>query len=121
MKFENIEKMFKKLFCRHNKIEVAFEVTDWKHEYVVLCPKCETKIQVSTVGYTTKPDKTNWACPKRVYKNKKDAETMLNWCRTQNRKKQPERIYPCGKCNGWHLTSQQHFKENINSKLKEIY
>lgn len=53
-------------------------------------------------------------CKKRTYSSKKHAQTVLNVCQQRKRKKQPQRIYRCAKCQGWHLTSKLKKNKEMN-------
>jgi hypothetical protein len=61
-------------------------------------------------------------CPKAKYRTEQDALFALNKIReTSSRKKVPIRVYQCGKCHCWHLTSTPNAIELVNENkiLKE--
>lgn len=45
------------------------------------------------------------ACNKKIYKTKKDAQTMLNFLRKKcTTRRRPTFVYCCTECKGFHLT-----------------
>lgn len=57
------------------------------------------------VGYLLPTGET--VCVKRRFRDQDQADAQLRQIeRADTRAKCPVRAYPCGRCNGWHLTSQ---------------
>ena len=98
---------FKKFFCKHTKLEIAFALEEVKSSYNVKCPECQEDITILTVGYKFNRqsiEKRQRGCAKKLYLTRKDAETVRNW---QLREGHADylRIYNCHICQGWHLTN----------------
>jgi hypothetical protein len=58
---------------------------------------------------TVKRRKTRCKCGKRRFRDQIEATRVLHTIQaaTKQRRKSPCRVYLCGLCEGWHLTSQK--------------
>ncbi len=100
-----LQLFFGKKECLHDELEVAVAKEEDTRQYQVHCPKCGLPIKILVVGYTLTNGKPT-GCPKKLYMNKKDAETVVNWCTVQRFYRHPLRMYYCEKEKGWHITKK---------------
>ncbi len=101
-------KLLKKWACRHKYFLFIDQIRIQEEEKIeCACDLCGKKLRVKVFA-NSYIDQTNriQLCKKRTYQNKKFAQTVLNTCQQRGRKVQPQRIYRCNKCLGWHLTSK---------------
>lgn len=58
---------------------------------------------------------------KKVQFSKKEAQTALNERLHKGKKwSREKRIYYCGECNAWHLTSKKEYEEPIKLEIKDL-
>lgn len=103
-------KFLKKIFCKHQGLELAIEKggLDVEKDYFAICAECQRQIEIKVIFWSMGQFSPSFDrnCKKVGYKNKKDAETIFNYCKSQHRKRRVARIYLCLNCKNWHLTSK---------------
>ena len=106
-KFLNLVRRFTSRHCNH-KFYLYAKTLRVQHEQdrCARCQLCGKDLNITVfVQDFADPESLNQLCAKRVYANKKDAETMMNYCNKDRRDKKVTKVYRCEKCKGWHLTS----------------